>query len=730
MFRRFPPSRQRVLSVAIAAALGGLQASTALAAETPATTESQQALPEVRVKAKAERESSKGPVNGIAAKRSATGTKTDTPLIETPQSLSVISREELELRGVSDIKQAVGYTPGVTPVIAVDRREDLTTFRGFEIDWATVYLDGLAMPYTRYGLAMGEPYGMERIEVLRGPSSTLYGQTSTGGLINLVSKRPTATPIREVQFTWGVHNRKQMAFDLAGSLGATDEWTYRLTGLIRRADTDVDYVEDNRVYIAPALTWKPSASTSLTLLLNHLSDDLGDSGGTAAFLPASGIFLPNPNGRLDRSTYGGEPSFDFYKKKQYSFGYEFDHRFNDVWAFRQNVRYRTTDLDYQTAFGLGGAPVDAAQRVFRRGKLGSFADSRALTIDNQWQADWSTGSTQHKTLLGLDYREAKTHDQIFSYFAAPNIDFIDLFDPVYGVAITVPPFTSDQSDLLRQTGLYVQHQANFDQRWILTAGARSDHALNESTLHHAGDLQLRRKDEKTTGRVGLTYMWNTTWSAYAMVSTSFTPTSGVDAQLRPFKPKEGKQHEVGIKHQSPDGKSLYTAALFHIDQKNGVTSDPDNPANSVQTGKFRSKGLELEAKTSVTNALRVIGAYTYVDANTIRSNDGNLGKSPKGTSPHTASAWMDYAFATHGIPGLSAGAGVRYVGKRKNSDTPAAFTLPDFAVFDASVRYETGAYTLALHATNLADKTTYDCWYAKCWYGPGRDIRASLTIRW
>lgn len=288
----------------------------------PSSTAPEPTLPSVRIAATLDKETALGRVNGYVATRSATGTKTDTPLVETPQSISVITSDELAARAVTNIKEAVGYTAGVTLSPAQDLREDLTTFRGFPFDWASFYLDGLAMPSTTYGVSTSEPYGMERIEVLRGPASMLFGQSSTGGLLNMVSKRPTSEPIREIQFQTGSHQRRQVGFDLAGVIGDSGEWTYRLAGLTRRSHTDIDFVEDNRIFLAPALTWAPSAATSLTVLASTLQDDLGHSGGTSAFLPASGIALPNPNGRIARHTYGGEPNFDRYKKKQHSLGYE------------------------------------------------------------------------------------------------------------------------------------------------------------------------------------------------------------------------------------------------------------------------------------------------------------------------------------------------------------------------------------------------------------------------
>ncbi|GKS77412.1 TonB-dependent siderophore receptor [Acidovorax sp. SUPP950] len=687
-------------------------------------------LAPITVTANVDKEMATGPVHGYVAKRSATGTKTDSLLVETPQSVSVITSDELAARAVSSIKEAVGYTVGVTPSPAQDFREDLTTFRGFPFDWASFYLDGLAMPSTTYGVSTSEPYGMERIEVLRGPSSMLFGQSSTGGLLNMVSKRPTSDPIREIQFQIGSHQRRQIGIDLAGPVGESGEWTYRLTGLARRSDSDIDFVEDNRIFLAPALTWKPSAATSLTLLASTMADDLGHSGGTSAFLPASGIELPNPSGTIARNTNGGEPSFDYYKKKQHSVGYEFEHRFDGDWEFRQNARWRKVDVDYQTAYGLGLLTSDTSRRMLRRGAFGSFGNAESTAIDNQLQKEWTGMGAKHTTLVGLDYRSTKLDELRYFGFSSPGID---IFAPVYGTTFALPATPdTDQKTAARQLGLYLQNQAKFGQHWLLTLGARWD------TAKHEIDDRLESRittisEKKTTGRVGLTYLFDNGVAPYASIATSFTPTLDPNNYGAPFKARTGKQHEVGVKYQPPGSNSLYTVAVFDLKQRNVLTADPDqvnHPFGQVQTGAYRSRGLELEAKTELSKSLNVMAAYTYIDAKVAESNNGNVGNTPKGIPRHTASAWADYKVRGGSLNGLGFGVGARYVGKRPSADAPGFYMVPAFTILDAAMSYELDSWRLALNVGNLTNKVTYDCWLTRCWYGPGRSLKATATLRW
>jgi len=696
----------------------------------PAAAERETTLPPVRATATVQRETATGHVSGYVAKRSATGIKTDTPIIEIPQSISVITADELEARAVGNAKEAVGYTAGVTPSASFDLREDLMTFRGFPFDWASFYLDGLAMPSTTYAISTGEPYGMERIEILRGPSSMLYGQNSAGGILDMVSKRPPDLPLRELQVQLGSHGRRQLGLDVGGPLGAGGEWSYRLTGLVRRSDTEVDFVEDNRIYLAPALTWKPSAATSLTLLANAMDDDLGHSGGTAAFLPASGIALPNPNGRIARNTYGGEPGFDFYKKKQRSVGYEFQHRFDDTWQFTQTLRWRKVEVDYQTAYGLGLSPADPAQRTLDRGAFGSFGSTEALALDKRLQAAWRAGATEHTSLLGVDYRRTKLDEVRYFDFNAPGID---IFAPVYGAPFALPATPdTDQAIAMRQLGFYAQDQMKFAGRWLLTLGTRWDTARQE-TEDRLTPAVASLSEDKLTGRVGLTYLLDNGAAPYASIATSFTPTLDPNFYGSPFKARTGRQYEVGVKYQPPGSNSLYTAAVFDLTQRNVLTADPDqinHPFGQVQTGEYRSRGLELEARTQLTRSLGMIGAYTYLDAEVTRSNDGNVGNTPKGIPRHTVSLWLEYRARQGSLSGLGAGLGVRYVDERPSADTPGFYMLPAFAVLDAALSYDLGAWRFALNVANLTDKVIYDCWYERCWYGPGRSVRATATIRW
>lgn len=744
MFRRLPPSRQRVLTVAIAAALGSLHASAALAADNNASAESQQALPEVRVKAKAEREEGRGPVTGVVAKRTASGTKTDTPIIEIPQAISVITKDEIIRGGASNLKEVLAYTPGVTPVNAVDNREDLVTFRGFAFDWNSFFIDGMATPATTYGLARGEAYGLERVEVLHGASASLFGQSPAGGMVNLVTKKPVLTPLREIQLTVGSNERSQAAFDLGGAITPNGEWSYRLTGLVRKAKTDVESVRDDRTFIAPAITWSPNSALKLTLLAHYINDDLGHSGGTSAFLPASGIALPNANGTIDRDTNGGEPRFDMYRKEQTSVGYDLDQKLSDNWAFRQSLRYRSVRLSYQTAYGLSYVPAASlppgtpTSLIYNRGAFGSFGTNEMVTMDNQVQADHQGQGWEHKLLFGADLRNSTLRE--IRYFGAGTP--INVFDPAYGAPQRLPaaPDTNQQITV-RQIGLYAQSQLKLAQQWLVTTGLRADSVRTGYDTALLASASRTRNETAVTGRIGLTYLAPFGLAPYVSYATGFTPTSGADFYGNLFKARTSKQAEAGIKYQPTDINALFTAAVFDVTQRNVLTRDPDpaHPFYQVQQGEYRSRGLELEAKGGLTKSLDVIASYTLLNPEITESNSFNVGNRPRGIPLESFSARLDYTIRAGAARGLGFSLGMQHIGSSPSADgarnsaavAPANyFTVPAFNLVNAGVRYEQGPVEWILNVTNVEDKTTYDCWSAKCWYGPGRDARLSVTYRW
>ncbi len=672
-----------------------------------------------------------GPVRGYVATQSMTGTKTDTPILETPQSISVVTKDQIVAQGAETISQALLYTPGITSYLfGVNSLFDTIKVRGFEVP---LFLDGLRLPpdgATTFVYPRIVPYGLERIEVLRGPSSGLYGQTPPGGLVNMISKRPTDTPQNEVGVQYGSFNRRQMTFDFSGPADARGEWLYRIVGLGRLSDTQLDFQQDNQYFIAPSFTWR-----NIDTRFTFLSSAQEYSGkGYQQYVPGIGTLVSNPNGRIPYSRYLGEPDNDYFRLRQQSVGWAFEHRFDDVLQFRQNVRYTHADVKL---LALREEGLLADLRTTPRSELYVFGRTHTFAIDNQFQADIATGPALHKVLWGYDYYRTRS-DSGFSF--APGTP-LDVFAPVYG-APQVPvdamfPLLHNTGDL-RQTGFYIQDQIKLD-RWILSLTGRSDQA-NNTVIDKLGTPAptINQNDSALTGRAGLTYVFPNGVAPYVVYSTSFQPAPGVDFQGAPFKPTTGESKEIGIKYQPVGMNALFTAALYDTTQQNVLTPDPAHPFFSVQLGEIKVKGFEFEASVSINDRLDIVAGYSRLDPRVTQTTGPNIGQNVANVALETASLWGMYTMRDGPFAGWGVGAGVRYVGI-SYADIMNTIEVSPYTLFDAAVTYdfsylsrELRGLKFQLNATNLANRyyvtSCFDLRY--CSLGAERTILASLKYQW
>lgn len=675
-------------------------------------------LPEIRVRAQPER----GRAEGYVAPASTTGTKSDIPLIETPQSISVITRERMDDQKVQTVDDALRYSAGVVPQhFGFDHRIDAAKIRGFEVR-ATggFYLDGMRLPAINFNVWHTEPYSLERVEVLRGPASVLYGQNRPGGLVNEISKRPPLAALREVELSLGSFDRRQLAADLGGPLDSEGKWLYRLTALGRDSGTQVDFVRDDRRLLAPALTWRPSSDTTLTLLATVQEDRLGSS---FAFLPAQGTLLSNPNGRIPRNRFTGEPAFEQVDFAQQSVGYVLEHRLNGVWTVRHNLRYGRQESDWKTVFPLGLA---ADSRTLNRGAFTVDGTVDAFTVDNQAQAKFATGRLAHTLLFGVDYLRHKSDDRL-GFGAAPSLD---AFSPVYGQPVATPPLFLDALQTQTQAGIYVQDHIRLD-KWVFSLGGRQDRTKS-ATRNRLADTETRQADDEFTYRAGVVYLSDRGIAPYASYTESFEPLGGTDFAGNPFKPSRGKQYEAGVKYQPPGSGAFATLSVFELTLENALTRDPANAFFSVQTGEQRSRGIELEAVADLSRSLKLFASYTYTDTEVTRSNDVDLGKAFPAVPRHMASLWADYTLRAGALAGLGLGAGLRYAA-RSAADPANSADNPSYTLVDAALRYDLDRHwRVALNAANLTDRQYVLCsgLVSTCNYGQARTVIASARYQW
>lgn len=667
-----------------------------------------------------------GPVEGYVATRSSAGTKTDTPLIEVPQSISVITRQQMQAQGAQTVTDALRYVPGVkVEAYGLDPKGfDWLYIRGFNGQASSDYLNGLRQQNNSYAFYRSEPYAFDRIDVVRGPASSLFGQGDAGGIVNRVSKKPEANHVNEVQLTGGNHDRLQGQFDIGGALNNDQTLLYRVVGLAREANTQVDYADghelnDDRLYIAPSFTWAPDEDTSLTLL----SDFTRDKNGGSLFAYST------PTGHTT-NVLMGDHSFNHLDQEQYSFGYEFRHRLDDTWEFRQNARYGQVDVIFQN---LLPADVDVST-----GNVTRIADRfdqhmNTFNLDNQLQADFATGPLTHKLLMGVDYTWQEA-DITRWRIRAPNLN---IYAPQYGQAITRPSSANSLSSInydqtIEQVGAYVQDQIKFDDHWILTAGGRYDYVRNDFD-NHVG-ASTNQKDNAFTGRLGLTYLTDTGLAPYISYAESFTPNSGTDRNANAFDPSEARQWEVGVKYQ-PSDAILMTLAAYDLTKTNVLTTEIINGVNTgftVASGEQQSRGIEAELKARLDQNWDLIASYTLTRAEITKSNRGDEGKRPANVPKHMASTWLNYTFHDSVLNGLSLGAGARYTGVLYG-DNGNTYHIDNYTLFDAGASYALNKnVTLSVNAQNLLDTeyvATCDDSY-ECYPGMRRTLLTSVKYSW
>jgi len=652
---------------------------------------------------------------------SVTATKTATPLEEVPQAASIIPRGQLDVQGLDGVSDVFRYTPGVKgEAFGNDTRVDFLRFRGFNENGNGVFRDGLQMRSSSFGQFKPELYGVQRVTVLRGPSSALFGLGNPGGLVNLVTKRPPATLSGEIEAELGNYNKQEGKIDVGGPIAGSERVQFRITALGRSSDTQVDFVDNDRLYIAPALTLKPTSETNITILSHYQSDD---TGSTNQFLPAAGTINDNPNGDIDPETFTGNPNFDDFDRDVYSIGYVADHRFADWLKVNQNLRYTTLDVESEQVFG-GGLQDD--MRTLNRFAFTADADTDGFNVDTNVQLDVSTGPVAHTILAGIDYQ---TYDFVETQgFGAAEP--IDIFDPTFSEPAPSAPTSLDTETEQEQVGVYLQDQVRLRDTWVLTVNGRHDW-VDSDTEDRMTDETTSQDDGEFSGRVGLVYLSPIGLSPYASYSTSFQPTVGTNVEGDAFDPTTADEYELGVRYDLPSRSARLTATGFHIVRENVLVPDPEDPQNQVQTGEVRSRGVEVEASADLNAGLSANLAYTFQDVEITESTDENEGNRLSQVPEHEFSAWADYTLQSGLLRGLGVGGGIRYKGETfaTNANT---LEVDGTTLVDAALFYDWRSFGLEARAENLLDNThVATCSSeAACFFGSEREATISLTYQW
>ncbi|EIW8580606.1 ferrichrome porin FhuA [Klebsiella aerogenes] len=732
-----PNHSLRKIAVVVATAVSGMSVY-AQAAEQP----KEETL--VVTAAPASQESAWGPAPTIAAKRSATATKTDTPIEKTPQSISVVTNEEMQMHQFQSVKEALGYTPGVTVSSrGASNTYDFVIIRGFSSVGLNQnnYLDGLKLQGDFYNDAVVDPYMLERVEVMRGPTSVLYGKSNPGGIVSMVSKRPTTEPLKEVQFKMGTDNLFQTGFDFSDALDEDGVFSYRLTGVARSNNEQQQNAEQQRYAIAPSFSWRPDDKTNFTFLSYFQNEP---ETGYYGWLPKEGTVQPLPNGGHLPTSFNEGATNNTYSRNQKMVGYSFEHGFNDTFTVRQNLRFSEMKVAQKSAYGTGLCnnsmnafnsycqSLTPEQQAHYLGR-GTVVDNERLqnfSVDTQLQSNFSTGNVDHILLTGVDYMRMR--NDISALFGnAPSLDLSNLpsmSSVDFGDAV---PYQMNES---KQTGIYLQDQAEWN-KWVLTLGGRYDWSKQATTVR-SDNGYIERNDHQFTWRGGINYLFDNGISPYVSYSQSFEPNafSLYSTPRVAYEPSKGEQYEAGVKYVPKDMPVVVTGAVYQLTKSDTLMADPNNALNQVPAGEIRSRGVELEAKAALNANINMTASYTYTDA--IYTKDTNLkGNTVVQVPKHMASLWGDYTFYDGPLSGLTLGTGGRFIGS-SYGDPANTFKVGSAAVMDAVVKYDLARFgmagsNIAVNVNNLLDREyVASCFETYgCFWGAERQVVATATFR-
>ncbi|MCH9813388.1 MAG: TonB-dependent siderophore receptor [Epsilonproteobacteria bacterium] len=657
------------------------------------------------------------PLNGYIPKLSATATKTDTDILETPQSISIVGQQQIQIIGAESIMESLSYTPGIS--IGNNDADIWESFyiRGFKS--RRIRRDGMTYQVDAWD-GQTESYGIERVEVLKGPSSTIYGGDEPGGTVNMVSKRPAGQTHHEIKTELGSEKHKLFAFDLGDKIDNQGRYSYRFIGLIKDGQGFSDNTEYQRLYIAPSFLWQLSENT----LITFLSEFQRDNATPLEYgLPKEGTVVSNPNGTIPQTASIVEPGFDNSEVERYSLGYILEHQFSESLKLHHQLRYfhASNDLQYMK---FGDFKED--MRTLERNSASKwYRTSKQITIDNYLQSELNFSGITHKILTGFDY----SFDELTSerYDISVTNGDIDIYTPRYGQATFSDPEYNSGSryEKTEQMGIYLQDQFKIDKLSLTFGGRYGKAEWGEKPFDGSKSYELE-DDSAFTGKAGAVYLTNIGLAPFVSYTQSFKPQGGSDRLGNRFDPTEGEQYELGIRYRNKAENALISMTLYDLTKTNVRTPDPINPEFSVQTGEITSTGIELEIQAKINETLNIFGGYTYTDARTTKSNNPEeVDQATKNIPKKQFSLWGDYNFQNFGLPNLKMGAGIRHTGEIDNG----SYEIDSHSVVDTMISYQGKKYSLQLNASNLFDKEYAEGTY-NYFYGEPRKIKATLTYQW
>lgn len=666
-----------------------------------------------------------------------TATKSQLTPDETPQSISVIDSDVLEMRDADSINEALRYVPGVTTELrgGAVSRVDQFNIRGFS-NYQNTY-DGMPLLFNGWNLQPQiDAAAIQQVEVFKGPTSSLYGNMPPGGFVNMISKQPSLQPFNQFGVTIGNRNLTELSFESRGQI-QTSDFSYSVVGLTRERDGQAVTSDEERQVFASSIDWQVSKKTLVNFNLFYQNDP---SMGIYNAVPATGSVYKTPYGRLDSDFYAGDANWNTYDRNVAMVGYKINHEFSKDWTLLHQVRYMDADAYQENTYNSGllsDAPppfslAPGADRTLLRRAYLTDETAKALTIDNQLAGKFNHGAVEHNVLIGVDYQDLSS-DVCYEDWGETIIPPIDLFAPnnhlINPATLTgTTAYSSDFEINSDQIGFYLQDQIRIG-NWIALFGGRYDqYNYEESGLKYGAPAVSEIDQNEFSGRVGVLYEFSNGWSPYLSYAESFEPVGGSDRNGKTFEPATADQWEVGVKYKSPSQHSQITIAAFEINKQNALTRDPSGgPYDLIQAGETRSRGIELESQYIYSENLMWTFNYTWLDVEVTEDNTGLEGKTPVWVADNTANLWLQYELFEGPLAGTQFGAGVRYVGETE-MDALNTDTVNDYTVYDLAVSRDFGPTNVRVSATNITGEEYYSCYDSNnCWFGAERSVELAMT---
>ena len=664
-------------------------------------------------------ESASGPVEGHRATRSATATKTDTDLRDVPQAISVVPAQVMQDLGSANVERALDYAGGVSKQ---NNFGGLTLYeysvRG--LTTSEFYRDGFSAnrgyPNSPDGATL------ERIEVLKGPASSLYGRGDPGGLVNLVSKKPQDDSFAHFSASAGSWDRYRSTLDLNGALDEQRDVLGRLNLVTENNGSFRDHVGNEKYVVAPSLSWQLNPDTRLLVESEFVRNNSVFDRGIS--LPQDGRTAPS------RSTFLGEPNDGHVDNDNDMLQVRLEHYLNDDWQLRLASHYKRGLLNGAATEPrrLSSADSNLLQRRYRQRDM-DWHDSISQA---ELLGNLQTGSIEHQLLIGVEYENYRLSQRVTSS-NSPDSYAVNPYNPVYGQPKPSDANTgTDYTERTKNYAINLQDQLLLSDNLRGVLGMRVDRYEQDSHNQRPGGTDSQQSHDEVTGRAGLLYQLTPQVGLFGNLSSTFKPNAGLDRTGQAFAPEEGVGYEAGTKLELLDGRLSATLAAFNIEKKNVLSADPVDPTYNRTSQQVRSRGVDLQVTGQLSDAVRIISSYAFIDAETTKE-DLNTPKGSRllGVARHSGSLLGVYEFQNGWLRGSDIGAAVNYVGDRSGSPTDSGFELPSYTTVDLLAHYKASEQvTLGVNLNNVFDEHYYERAYDWYWVMPGepRNLMFSVNL--